>query len=266
MKKSLILLSCMLICSIGVFSQTKKTTAKRTVGTTKVKPVLYDENIDMFDADCYYNPAKYTHEIIKNAEKMTQIYSGTSVSFIFSSFVHPEENISSSEYEKMTKDEYKTFYYAYLRNYIATCKLPTGIFWENLRKAGLQKFDFDLEMDNLDAQFKTNPAAYKESKYAKYCPEVADILAEGGKKMFDEWKKLSQEQAQNNSDPERILKEFREQANSKDWEKYARKELAGTKWNSCMIDLRNNGTIYKTIDNSAIQQAFHKLFVRIDYY
>lgn len=197
-------------------------------------------------AKCYYSSAKYTPEELKNAERLCAGLSVTSMGTF------------DIEKGSLSEDEYQ----AKVHNFLATCKLPSGIVWENLRKQGLAKLDYEMKVENLMQEAVNDPSVLKTSEFSEYCTEYIDALNGTDDELMAAWKKLYINMAKENSDPDRIMKEYRTKANDANWRKLAKESLFFIGWNNCMCALAYEGKFYVLVRDEA-QQAFRKLFIRI---
>jgi hypothetical protein len=243
MKTKLFILACLLFVTIFSFAQTKRAGASK-------KPSVYHSVTDLFEqADCYYTPGKYTPEELKNTEILT---SGAVYHDVYwSRFIDRPTTMTDEQYDKV------------IRNFVSSCPLVKGEFWENLRKEFLKKFDYQAEIERLESDAVKDPSVLKNSSYADYCKEYVDMLNGSDEELMEAWKNHAAFSAKHNTDPQRIMREFRKKANEPNWIEHARKELITYEWGQCITNLANEGKFYQ-LDDQAIHGAFRKLFVKID--
>ncbi len=186
---------------------------------------------------------------MKNTEILT---SGTvSYSVYWPRYVERGTGMSDDQYNQKIKE------------FISNCKLVKGEFWENVRKEFLKKFEYQLELERIEKEAVKDPSLLKSSIFAEYCVDYTNILNGTDEELMAEWKKFVTKSSKNNADPQRIMKKFREEANKPDWVEYARRELLTYGWRSCINDHAHEGKFYQ-LDETAVDRAFRKLFVKID--
>jgi len=248
MKKALSILLLVILSTTVVFGQTKRTTR-----STAAKPKLsvYKSTACLFydRADCYYTPGKYTAEELLNTEILTCGLATHSVYW--------------TEYVKRTAGMTEEQYNQKIRDFINTCPLVKGEFWETARKEYLKKFNHQQEMVRLQNAAYKDPSVLKSGPYSEYCKEYVDLLNGTDEELMAGWKKFVTTKSKNNADPQRIMSEFRKQANAADWKNHARKELIIYGWYNCINDFAHQGKFYKEMGDEATA-AFRKLFVKID--
>jgi hypothetical protein len=248
MKTKTFILSCILLVTIFSSAQTKK------VGTSN-KLSIYKSVTGLFydTSDCYYTPGKYTPEELKNTEIFTQ--GSVHASVYWPMFIDQHVAVSNGKFSE-------ELYNQKVREFIINCKLVKGEFWENVRKEFLKKFDYQIEIKKMESGVIKDPSVLKTGLYADYYKEYIEVLNGSDEELMAVWKKKVTEESKYNSDPQRVMREFRVKANEPNWVEHARKSLFSY-WYSCMNGLANDGKFYQ-LDEEAINKAFRKLFVKID--
>lgn len=134
-------------------------------------------------------------------------------------------------------------------------------FWANIQKLRLLELQEFYKIYWLTLQAHIIPDILVKSPYAKPCIKyVKAIAATDTATLFQGRRRLLKEMQNNNGDPEKLARRYKEEYNSPDRSFWARRELLIYGWGNCA----NHQRKYIDTDNEfPLEQEFEKLFVKI---
>ncbi len=208
----------------SAFAQKRKPKSK----TKKPRTVVIEDmggNLTEFSREgyetAYYDANKYTEKQLQNTLRILENDFDLTTNTIATEITEIE-NLSvedlDAEYIKVSQE-------------LKTLDIVKDRFWQNMRQKRLATLEKDYKLMRIKILGYTDQKILLQAENVGECKtKYAEPLAAGGDKMLEAWKILIEEQKRNNTNPEKIQKEFDEQSASPDKFKYALLDLMSFGW------------------------------------
>ena len=212
----------------------------------------WDEGLCSYEG--FFDSTKTTKQQIQNA------YLLLSEEFRINNSIHVYK---LEDIKRINKNALKNLEKAYLdeNKRMSSLELPKNKAWENLRQEKLRETKqlYKLYKIVCEAYLNDNMKALKEFDKNDQClTYYSDVLIQEGDSLLSAWESFTEQQASQNSSPERLWAEYHEQRNSENKFQHAKVRLLTFAWWNCA----NEHIEY--FDRSKGIEEFNKLFTSIN--
>ncbi|MCU0451770.1 MAG: hypothetical protein MUC97_18305 [Bernardetiaceae bacterium] len=199
-----------------------------------------------------FDPKRYTKEQLINTFHLWFGASGVQLSARVVAFEY--EDISALELPKLDRE------YQAKKQRLATMPLVNDPYWQQLRQQRLLELENEYELSRAAGRAYTDPTALRQGKFARTCPEFADILTTtdtAAQMRF--WEKFEVAQSKLNGDPNWVIRKFKENSRSPQWRQHFRVRLVTFGWSNCV-----NATLPHTSYTEEMRTKYNALFSKIE--
>ncbi|MCJ8153595.1 hypothetical protein MKJ01_07435 [Chryseobacterium sp. SSA4.19] len=231
-------------------------TKKDSTNTLIQKEEIFNFTTELCDNKGYFDPTRYSREQLEGTYKLWFQMGGTLLSTP-SVFNLDELQKIRDEKDKILAQLDKDFIHQ--KKVLEQLTVVDDPYWKNIKTQKQQELTDEYEFRKTEIQAFSDPSILTNHKLSKNCKSFAEALYSNGPKMIEEWKKLREEMSRKNSDPGRIISEFKEHLNSPDKNDYAIIDLITFGWGNCA-----NDNLKKTQHDEKMYKKFNSLFIKID--
>jgi hypothetical protein len=142
---------------------------------------------------------------------------------------------------------------------LATLPIVNDPYWHSLRQTRLLELENEYELARAAGRAYTDPAALRQGKFARTCPEFANILnsADTAAQMRF-WEKFEVQESKKNGDPGWVMRQFRENRRSPERLRHFRVRVITFGWANCV-----NATLPHTSYTEEMRAKYDALFSKI---
>ena len=197
-----------------------------------------------------YDPEKYSEQQVQDTYNL---WYGSPTSKLYA-----KKRIDNEPFDYFIKEEdtLEKEYAETKKNYASLHYIHTP-YWDNILKQRLHELKETYEFIKIDARAYKDPQTLSTNAYSQYCSEyITALTTKDTTVLLNAWKKLTKEQAKNNTS---AAKRYNEMYNSADRLLYARLELLDYGWYNCANGYRDRINIS---EEDCIEE-FKKLFVTV---
>ena len=142
---------------------------------------------------------------------------------------------------------------------VAALQVVASPYWIGRQKAKLTELKQYYELSRITMRGHADPRVLLEYPGADQCKtKYARPLIAGGDALLSAWRLVNEASRKNNSDPERLRREYERQLASADRMKFALVEVMTFGWWNCA-----NETIDYVLQDDSAEREFEKQFTRI---
>jgi len=211
---------------------------------------------ELCDSKGYFDPKRFSHEELEGTYQLWFQNAGISFS---APTVFSKDDLDEVRHNKdfilakLDRD------FASNKKLLENLKTVPNPYWQNIKKQYDEELRQDYEKKKLQIASYSDPSVLINNTFTGKCGNFTKALNSNDADMIAEWQKLREEMSKSNSNPERIINEFKDHLHSSNWKDYAMIDLITFGWGNC-----SNDDIQRPLHDEKMNREFEKLFIKID--